>query len=155
MLKHFITMKTDCIMSTKTHLEEINISYSIIGKSLYEKGIQNSGDAFGYLKTFYSPNTLQCQEQFVVLYLNQANHPLGGIPLFKGGINSTIVDFKLLFGIAVKALASGLIISHNHPSGNNQPCSEDRKLTMKLKEACKLMDIKLYDHIIVTGNDSY
>jgi DNA repair protein RadC len=98
---------------------------------------------------------LHCQEQFVVLYLNKANCPLGGIPLFKGGLCATVVDFKLLMGIAVKALASGIIISHNHPSGNNKPSVEDRQLTTKLKDACKLMDIQLYDHIIVTGEDSY
>jgi len=142
-------------MKTKTHLEEINISYSVTGKTLYGKGIQHSRDAFEYLKTFYSADTLHCQEQFVVLYLNKANRPLGGIPLFKGGISSTIVDFKLLLGIAVKALASGIIISHNHPSGNSQPSEEDRRLTTRLKDACKLMDIHLFDHIIVTGEDDY
>ena len=142
-------------MNTKTHLEEINISYSLTGKALYGQGIRHSRDAFDYLKTFYSTDTLHCQEQFVVLYLNKANCPLGGIPLFKGGLCATVVDFKLLLGIAVKALASGIIISHNHPSGNNKPSPEDRQLTTKLKDACKLMDIQLYDHIIVTGEDSY
>jgi DNA repair protein RadC len=142
-------------MNTKTHLEEINISYSPTEKTLYAKGIRNSRDAFDYLKTFYSLDTMHCQEQFVVLYLNRANRPLGGIPLFKGGLCSTTVDFKLLLGVAVKALASGIIISHNHPTGTNQPSAEDKVLTTKLKDACKLMDIQLYDHIIVAGNDAY
>ncbi len=148
-------LQKDCSMKTKTHLEEINISYSITGTTLYGQGIRHSRDAFDYLKTFYSTDTLHCQEQFVVLYLNKANRPLGGIPLFKGGLCSTIVDFKLLLGIAVKTLASGIIISHNHPSGNNQPSEEDRRLTIRLKDACKLMDIHLFDHIIVTGGDDY
>ena len=59
-------------MNTKTHLEEINISYSITGTTLYGKGIRHSRDAFDYLKTFYSTNTLHCRLEFRICGINHS-----------------------------------------------------------------------------------
>ena len=75
---------------------------------------------------------------------------LGAHQLFTGGLTGTIADIRLIMGIALKSLACGSIISHNHPSGNLIPSEADRTLTDKLKKACDIMDIKLYDHIIVS-----
>jgi DNA repair protein RadC len=104
---------------------------------------------------FYDKNTIALQEQFIVLYLNRANLVLGGHKVFTGGLTGTVADIRLILGIALKACACSIIISHNHPSGNLKPSGADQELTNKLKEAGKLMDITLMDHIILSPEGSF
>jgi DNA repair protein RadC len=140
---------------TQEKLREIKISYKT-DKSVYvSKSISSSRDAYNYLKEFYSEEDICCQEQFVVMFLNRASKPIGAIPLFKGGLSSTIVDCKLIFATALKSLASSIIISHNHPSGNLTPSTEDNRITQKIKEGCQLLDLSLLDHVILTPDDKY
>jgi DNA repair protein RadC len=87
--------------------------------------------------------------------LNNSNRVIGTQKISKGGINATVVDTRLILGTALKSLSTGIIISHNHPSGNREPSENDKQLTSKLKNACNLLDIKLLDHIIVTPDDGY
>jgi DNA repair protein RadC len=112
-----------------------------------------SADAYKQVLKFYDQNTIALQEQFIILYLNRANTVLGAHQLFTGGLTGTIADIRLIMGIALKSMACGIIISHNHPSGNLNPSEADRTLTDKVKKACDLMDVKLYDHIIVSPNE--
>jgi DNA repair protein RadC len=84
------------------------------------------------------------------MLLNRSNRVLGISCISKGGISGTVVDVKIILQTALKANASGLIISHNHPSGNLTASSEDIKITVKLKNACKLLDLSLLDHLIIT-----
>jgi DNA repair protein RadC len=80
------------------------------------------------------------------MFLNRTSKPIGAIPLFKGGISSTIVDCKLIFATALKSLASSIIIiSHNHPSGNLTPSAEDNRITKKIKDGCLVLDLTLLD----------
>ena len=64
-------------------------------------------------------------------------------------MSGTVVDVKIVFQVALKAHASGLIVAHNHPSGNTEPSSQDLAITKKLKEAGQLLDLNLLDHIIL------
>ena len=80
---------------------------------------------------------------------------LGIMHVSKGGISGTVTDVRILFQAAIKANASGIIVCHNHPSGNLNPSESDTKLTQKIKEAGNLMDIQLLDHLILTTDDSY
>lgn len=89
------------------------------------------------------------QEHFGVILLNSNHDVIANKVLFKGGVNLTTVDFKIVFYYAVKHLASAMIVYHNHPSGNPKPSEQDIELTQKLKEACKIMGISLLDHLIV------
>ncbi len=73
----------------------------------------------------------------------------------KGGIAGTVADSKLILGVALKSAASGIIVAHNHPSGNLQPSVQDKELTWKIQEAFKLLDITLLDHLIVVPEDAY
>jgi DNA repair protein RadC len=140
---------------TQDKLREIKISYKS-DKGIYlSKSIVSSIDAYNYLKEFYSDEDICCQEQFVVLLLNRANKPIGAIPLFKGGLNSTIVDCKLIFATALKSLASAIVISHNHPSGNLTPSTEDKRITQKIKDGCHLLDLSLIDHVILSPDGNY
>jgi DNA repair protein RadC len=104
---------------------------------------------------FYDKSTIALQEQFIVLYLNRSNLCLGGHKVFTGGLTDIVVDIRLNLGIALKACACNIIISRNHPSGNLKPSGSDQELTNKLKEAGKLMDITLLDHIILSPEGSF
>ena len=95
------------------------------------------------------------QEQFVVLLLNRANKALGIYKVSTGGITGVMVDIRLVMVAALKSLATGIIISHNHPSSNMVPSIQDVELTARIDKACKLLDIELLDHIIVTSSHSF
>jgi len=96
-------------------------------------------------------DTIEYFEEFKILLLNRANFVLGIYTVSKGGIAGTIVDSKVIFGVALKAAASGLIVAHNHPSGNLKPSSNDIEITKSLVAAGKILDVKVLDHIIVAN----
>jgi DNA repair protein RadC len=108
--------------------------------------------AFDILATLFPQETICLQEQFVVLYLNRANRVIGSYQLSKGGITGTIADFRLILPVALKTLATGLILAHNHRSGNLKPTEADIQLTQKVKDTAKLMDIEVLDHVILSSN---
>ncbi len=87
-------------------------------------------------------------EQFWVILLNRANEIAKITQISIGGVAGTIADPKIIFKAAIDALASGIILVHNHPSGNLTPSQADKDLTKKVKEAGKLLDIPVLDHII-------
>src|SRR5438128_11419076 len=89
------------------------------------------------------------------MFLNRANNVLGMYDVSTGGISGTVADTRVIFVAALKANACGIIISHNHPSGNLKPSRQDEELTQKIKLAGQLLDIKLMDHAIVTADGYY
>jgi DNA repair protein RadC len=117
--------------------------------------ITNSLGAANLLRKSYNENTIECQEEVIVLFLDNANHVIGLQKLSKGGVSSTVVDTRLILSVALKSLASGIILSHNHPSGNLVPSEVDKKITQQLKDACKLLEITLLDHIIIAPGTGY
>ena len=94
------------------------------------------------------------QEHFLVLYLNQSNHPLDVECISNGGTTHVIADPRVIFKHALNLNATCIILGHNHPSGNPRPSADDRKLTQKLVAAGKLLDIFVKDHVII-GNERY
>ena len=143
-------------METKLNtLMEMEVMY-MPGKAICTSPkITSSLHAYEILKQVFNPNTIACQEEFIVLYLNNTNIPLGTYKAALGGITGTVADVRLILGTALKALATGMIIAHNHPSGSLKPSDQDKSLTKKLKEACSIMDIALLDHIIVSPYKGY
>ncbi len=117
--------------------------------------INDSNAAFDILATLFPPDTICLQEQFVVLYLNRANRVIGSYQLSKGGITGTIADVRFILSVALKTLATGLILAHNHPSGNLKPSEADKQITSKIRQAAKLLDIELMDHIIMSSEGYY
>ncbi len=91
-------------------------------------------------------------EQFYVLYLNFSNEILEISQLSIGGRHSTIADAKRIFQQALRCAATGLILCHNHPSGQRKPSPQDEALTKDIKEFARLIDMKLLDHVIFTDN---
>ena len=94
-------------------------------------------------------------EEFWVMFLNRANKILSWQKLSQGGISGTVIDVRLIIKQAINALASAMIICHNHPSGNLKPSEADIAITKKIKDAGKIVDIPLLDHIIVAEGGSY
>lgn len=93
-------------------------------------------------------------EEFWILILNRANQVIKEECISKGGITGTVVDVRLICKTAIENNASGIILSHNHPSGQVLPSMEDKSITKKLKEALQLFEIKLFDHLII-GDQKY
>lgn len=94
-------------------------------------------------------------EEFWVLLLNRANRVIDKVRISEGGFTATIVDVRKIMRIALDNQAIGLILCHNHPSGNHNPSEDDIKITQKIKEAANTLDIKLLDHLIVTDSKCY
>ena len=93
----------------------------------------------------------KANEEFWVLFLDRANQVLANVCLSVGGVSGTYVDPKIIFSKAVELLASSIILCHNHPSGQLKPSTEDIRLTKKIQEAGKVLDISVFDHIIVAN----
>nr|WP_293845469.1 DNA repair protein RadC [uncultured Arsenicibacter sp.] len=89
-------------------------------------------------------------EEFWILLLNRANEVLRPVQVSAGGVSGTVADPKMIFKFALEQLASGMILSHNHPSGNLTPSQADKDLTRRLRDAGKLLDIPVLDHLIFT-----
>lgn len=89
-------------------------------------------------------------EEFWVIYLNNSNKVITKVQMSKGGLTGTLVDTRLIYKKAIEVAATGIILSHNHPSEKLQPSQSDKNITQKIKEAGKVMDISLLDHLIIT-----
>ena len=94
-------------------------------------------------------------EEFWILFLNRANRVTGRMKISQGGVSGTVTDVRIVMKKAIESLASGLVICHNHPSGNTSPSDSDIRITRKIKEAGELMDIQLLDHLIIAGQAYY
>jgi len=132
------------------NIAENQISYSAKVAKKFRIKINKSEDAYLSLLNSWNKDLIELQEELKILLLNNANEVLGIQNLSKGSTNGVNVDLKLLFAVSLKACATGIIIAHNHPTGNLQPSESDKTLTQKIKESGKLLDIKLLDHLIVT-----
>jgi DNA repair protein RadC len=89
-------------------------------------------------------------EEFWILLLNRSNQIIDQVRISQGGISGTVTDVRLILNAAVEKLASGIILAHNHPSGNLSPSDADLKITKKIKEAAQLLDVSLLDHLIIS-----
>lgn len=94
-------------------------------------------------------------EEFWVLFLNRSNKIIDRMKLSQGGISGTVTDVRIVMKKAVECLASGIIVCHNHPSGNLNPSESDTRITQKIKEAGNLLDVQLLDHLIISEKDYY
>ena len=112
--------------------------------------IVSSKDAFKVIKQFYFDD-IDIFESFFILCLNRNNQTIAYAKISQGGVNGTVVDIKLIAKYAIDCLASGVILAHNHPSGNLKPSNEDLAITKKVKEGLKILDIQVLDHLILTS----
>jgi DNA repair protein RadC len=94
-------------------------------------------------------------EEFWVLTLNRKNSIINEYKISEGGITATVVDQRKIFKLALDDKSTGILLFHNHPSGNRNPSESDNQLTKKLKEGGKLLDIAVMDHIIIVQSDYF
>ena len=133
-------------------VSEIRVSYFNKNKDVVK--VNCSEDAYKIGLSHWNLDTIELQEETKVLLLNRSNTVTGIYELSKGGITGCVVDIKLILSVALKAVASSIIIIDNHPSGNLKPSEADKSLTERLNKACQVIDLVLLDHLIIT-KDSY
>lgn len=114
--------------------------------------ISSSKDAFDILQPHLSDLST---EEFWAIFLNHQNKILYKTCLFRGGIASSVADVRVIFKTALEHFSTQIIVAHNHPAGSLKPSKEDINITQKIKEAGKLLDIDLLDHLILTQNKYY
>lgn len=134
-------------------IAEVKLSYSTKIKASEREKVDTSLKASKIFRPFFA-EFMEHKECAFVMLLNQGNHVLGVMKLSEGGISGALIDVRLLFQAAILANASGFILCHNHPSGILNTSDSDLKLTKKVHEGAKLLDLELLDHIIIT-KDSY
>lgn len=110
--------------------------------------MKNSKDLFDFCQQLFTDDTRFLFEEMFAVYLDASNHVKGYMKIGEGGMNSLVCDPKKIFMGALACAASGIALTHNHPSGNPRPSQEDRKLTKKMVEASKLLDMVFVDHVI-------
>lgn len=135
-------------------------------KAALELGIRKEADRLAFRKTIfrnsqsiadYLQPLLQDKptEVFVAVFVNKGNRVIDSDVFSHGGITGTVVDVRTIARRALELGATGVVVSHNHPSGNLRPSNEDKHLTQKLKQGLKTLDIALIDHIIVSNEGFY
>jgi len=115
------------------------------------KRLQDSNDAY----EFFSDMTDLPLEECRVLLLRQNHSIIGSSLVSKGGIAGTAVDVREVMRHAIVNRATAIVLCHNHPSGNLRPSREDDQLTSNVQAACKTLNIRLLDHIIVANTGYY
>lgn len=135
--------------NTIYQLAEIEISYRPKFKASERPQIDSSAKAYQILLQNWNQDKIELVEEFKIILLNRRNRVLGMVNISQGGMAGTVADPKIIFAVALKACASGIILSHSHPSGESSPSEADIKLTKKLAEVGALLDIRVFDHIIV------
>ena len=123
-----------------------------LGEVETKRKIASSNDAYSQ---FYPLMADLNHEETWALLLDRSNRVVSTMQVSRGGISGTVVDIRLILREAINHYASGIVLGHNHPSGNCTPSGQDTALTKKLKEAARWMDISLLDHIIVCGESYY
>jgi DNA repair protein RadC len=116
--------------------------------------LNNAGLVYDFTRKLFGMD-IETKEHFFLVCLNNAMQVLSVFHVSTGGITSCIVDLRMLFIVALNCQATQILIAHNHPSGNLTPSEADNRLTIKMKEASKLLDIHLIDHLIVSDYGYY
>ena len=135
------------------NVAEIQLKYNNKMKLKDSFKILDPSDVVDFMRKRLKDDLLY-REVMYAIYLNNSNRVKGVFRASEGGVSGTVFDQKVILGIALKSLSSGLILVHNHPSGNTKPSKADIKITEMIKRACEYMDIRFLDHIIIT-EDNY
>ena len=134
---------------------EVELVYKNPVKASERFRIASSNEAYTILLKSWDENKIGFVEQFKIILLDRASKVLGIYEVCQGGTCGVVVDVKLIFAAALKACAHGIILTHNHPSGNLTASEADKLMTRKIKKAGELLEIPVLDHIIVTSEGYY
>lgn len=139
--------------NAKTSIPEIKLSYS--NRVLDDVNIKCSRDVHELFLRTFEPGEIEFREHIKVLYMNRRNQPIGFYTVSMGSAVASIFDLHAIMAGALLSRAEGVIMCHNHPSGGLKSSPQDDDITRKLRDACKLMDIRMLDHIIIAKDDFY
>jgi len=131
-------------------VQEIQLVYKQKFRPSERPKVNASEDSYRALLSTWNTGVMGFIEEFKILLLNRANRVIGCYDVSTGGICGTIVDPRVIFAAALKSCAVGIILAHNHPSGNLTPSESDIQLTQKIKQGGLLLDILVLDHLIIT-----
>lgn len=135
---------------------DVKLTYNTKVKSSERPVIHNSEDIYRLLVDHvYNEGTIQYKEYLKLILLNNSSKVLGVSNISEGGINETSADIRIIMQAAILGNATRIILAHNHPSGSLKPSTVDNLLTERVKNAAKLFNITLLDHIIVTDSGYY
>lgn len=137
----------------KSFAKEIQAKY-VKKDDVRNQKITSSKDLVDFVRKVY-PVQIDYREAFMCVYLNRSNNTVGFSVISIGGISGTLVDPKVVFQHALLCNASSIIMVHNHPSGILKASDADKKVTKKIQQGGKILDIDILDHIIVTETEYY
>ena len=146
-------------MNTKTQVNlfgqvsELKLSYNPKTRPSDRKEVTSSREAYEIISENWEG--IEHHETFKVLTLNRGNKVLGIAKISMGGVDSTVVDPKIIMQYALLCNASSIILAHNHPSGRLFPSDSDIRLTDKIRRAAEVLDMKVLDHLIISSEDRY
>lgn len=135
----------------KGQVNEVELVYRSV--ECERDAVRTSVDAVAVLRPYFE-RQIETRELFYLLMLDRGLRVRSVYHVSSGGVSGTVADPKMIFSAALKCLASVIIVAHNHPSGQLRPSEEDIRLTSKLIKGGQLLDILVYDHVILT-KDSY
>ncbi|MEN5232463.1 JAB domain-containing protein [Sphingobacterium faecium] len=129
---------------------EVELIYKNPLKPSQRPQVTTSKAAYEIFYNTWDKDKIELLEQFKIMLLNRANKVLGIFIISTGGITATVVDIRLIFAAAIKANATSILLAHNHPSGATNPSVADKQITEKIVSAGKILDISVFDHLIIT-----
>lgn len=136
-------------------LAEVEIHYKSKQKASDRVKITDSKGCEKLFRLAFDADKIEYREEFIILMMNRASHVLGYVKISTGSSTGTVVNKQLIFQAALNANACSIVVAHNHPSGNLNPSAADISVTKELKEAGKLLDIAVLDHLILTEESYY
>jgi len=142
-------------LTTLYTVSEIELVYKSKVKASQRPLVKDSRTTYEILMKTWDEDKIEFVEEFKVLLLNTAHKVIGIYQVSQGGLTGTVADPRLIITAALKASASRIILSHNHPSGNYHPSRADMDLTNKIKNGAAFMDMMVLDHLIVTKEGYY
>jgi len=129
---------------------EIELVYNTGVKASQRPKISRAEDAYDVLIRNWNMNKIDLVEEFKIMLLNHGGRVLGITTISSGGLTGTIADVRLIFAAALKGSATGIILAHNHPSGQLTASQPDKLITSQIVEAGKMLNIEVLDHLIIT-----
>ncbi len=137
--------------NTKLNEDRLNILVKEKTVNYQTNNISNPQSVFEMMNTLFDMGNL-AEEYMYMIALNTKGKVIGVFEISHGTINASLINPREIFIRALLCGAAGIIIAHNHPSGDTSPSAEDKHATKRIKDAGDLMGIKLLDHVIIGDN---